>query len=251
MTPYAYTANSPAVFIDPDGQRLYFSAGAGHDPNNTGYIQKMLQAFAVHGNIYLSKDIDAHARPLMGIPTDALWSIGEYSQKPYYSLNDVSSAIGGEGLVSKVDESNVNWRIQSTVEQINQDLKDNPLMEKEQFNLTGYSTGSVIMAQSALMLAKQGKVIDNLVLIGATFDSKSDLYTALSSNENIKNIIRIDIPKDNVIQGVEALKSFLEQGDNHPHFSYAFGTNADENRKALAMILQSLGVGDFKKEDKK
>jgi hypothetical protein len=80
------------------------------------------------------------------------------------------------------------------------------------------------------------------VLIGATFDKTSDLYKALSSNTNIKNIIRIDIPGDNVIKGVGALQSFLEKGDNHPHFTYAFGKNADENRKALALLLQSLGV---------
>lgn len=84
----------------------------------------------------------------------------------------------------------------------------------------------------------------------ATFDNNSDLYSALSLNKNIKNIVRIDIPDDNVIKGVGALGSFLKKGNNHPHFKYEFGENADENRKSLSMILKSLSVGDYKKEDK-
>lgn len=232
-------------------ERLYFSAGAGHDPDKTGYIGKMLNAFAQYGNIRNSKDIDAHAHGFLASERDASWAIGEYRSKPYYQLNKVYSGFGGDGVSSKVNDDNVDWRIKSTIAQIEADKKAKPLQENEQFNLAGYSTGAVIMAQSALMLAKKGQTIDNLVLIGATFDSKSDLYSALSSNKNIKNIIRIDIPGDNVIDGIGALGSFLQKGNNHPHFTYAFGENADENRKALAMILQSLGVADNKKNDKK
>ncbi|MBL7760517.1 MAG: RHS repeat-associated core domain-containing protein [Sediminibacterium sp.] len=252
ISPYAYCANDPIKYIDINGERLYFSAGAGHDAGNTGYIGKMLSSFAKHGNIFLSKDIDAHSHGLMAQQRDAAWAVGMYSTKPYYELRNMSySGFGGMGTSSKVTDDNVDWRIKSTVEQIEADRKANPLMKNEQFNLAGYSTGAVTMAQSALMLANKGQIIDNLILIGATFDGKSDLSKALSSNKNIKNIIRIDIPGDNVVKGIGALQSFLEKGDNHPHFSYAFGDNADENRKALSLILKSLGVADFNKEEKK
>ena len=104
------------------------------------------------------------------------------------------------------------------------------------------------MAQSALLLAKQGQIIDNLILIGPTFTKDSNLLEALSSNENIKNIIYLNIKDDNVIEGYGALKSFVEKGDSHPHFKYAFGKDADENRKALSLILKTLGVSDYNKD---
>ena len=252
VSPYAYCANNPVKYIDLDGERLYFSAGAGHDADKTGYIEKMLSAFAQYGNIHQTKDIDAHTHGFLGSQRDALWSIGEYRDKPYYQLNKIYSGFGGDGVSSKVNDDDVDWRIKSTVEQIEADRKAKPLQDNEQFNLAGYSTGAVIMAQSALMLANKGQTIDNLILIGATFDKNSDLSSALAANKNIKNIIRIDIPGDNVVKGIGALGSFLEKGNGHPHFAYAFGENADENRKALSMILESFGVGDYKKkEDKK
>ena len=248
FSPYVGMGNNPILFLDPDGKRLYFSAGAGHDPENTGYIQKILRSFAEHGNIHNTVDIDAHARPLLGIPRDALWSIGDYSQRPYYDLNNTTAVGFGQAVTEKVTESNVNWRIKSTVDQIRTDMANNPLAVNEQFNLTGYSTGAVIMAQSALLLAKQGQIIDNLILIGPTFTKDSNLFEALSSNENIKNIIYLNIKDDNVIEGYGALKSFVEKGDSHPHFKYAFGKDADENRKALSLILKTLGVSDYNKD---
>ncbi len=59
----------------------------------------------------------------------------------------------------------INWRITSTVSQIKNDIAKNPVPHGVQLNLAGYSTGSVIIAQSALMLTNEGKTIDNLISI--------------------------------------------------------------------------------------
>lgn len=93
------------------------------------------------------------------------------------------------------------------------------------------------------MLAKEGQIIDNLVLIGSPITGSSDLYNALIKNENIKNIIRIDIEGDNIQNmGIKTLKSFLSQGDDHPHFKYAFDKDAIENTKQLAEELKNKGI---------
>jgi RHS repeat-associated protein len=244
ISPYVYTANNPIILTDPDGKRFYFSAGAGHDPDNTGYIKSFIDNMRNEG-IKNVRDIDAHKRPILGVPVDAIWATGEYSQKPYYDIDHDQPIEMGVSVPTKVTTGplgTINSRISSTVDQIKNDLNNNPLGKGEQFNLSGYSTGAVIMAQTALVLAKEGKTIDNLILIGAPFTKDSDLFKALASNENIKNIIRIDIPGDNVTKGRGAMKRFMKQGDNHPHFKFAFHKNAAKNQKELAKYLKSLGV---------
>ena len=92
------------------------------------------------------------------------------------------------------------------------------------------------------MLAKEGQVIDNLVLIGTTIPTDSELYYALLENENVRNVIRIDIEGDNVDEGIKALPSFMIQGDNHPHFKCALHTDSKDCTKELACNLQEQGV---------
>ena len=61
----------------------------------------------------------------------------------------------------------IDWRVSGAVNQITNNLQNSPLGVEEQLNLFGYSTGSVIMAQSALLIAEEGHVIDNLILLGS------------------------------------------------------------------------------------
>jgi hypothetical protein len=59
------------------------------------------------------------------------------------------------------------------------------------------------------------------------------------------------VPSDNVADGASALGSFVSEGDNHPHFKYAFDKKASENRKELATFLKDQGVSDYKNEANK
>ena len=235
ISPYAFTANNPIKYAELDGRRFYFSAGAGHDEGNTGYIPRMLNIFEANG-ISNTMDINSHG----GKFGDLRFTLGTYRQQPYYSSIPIIAG-GPEVYFAEPDEPD--QRITSAVNQIKSDIENNPLKEGEQFNLSGYSTGSVIMAQAALMLANEGHTIDNLVLIGSPITKGSKLYEELQGNENIKNIIRVDIDDDDV-QTITPLTlgRFLLMGDDHPHFKYAFHENAAQYILELAQYLSENGV---------
>ena len=135
------------------------------------------------------------------------------------------------------------------VSEMSSNLESTPLGQGEQLNLLGYSTGSVIMAQSALQMANNGYVIDNLILLGSPIQTDSDLFQALLGNNNIKNVVRFDIPGDDVstinqspLNAFSAAVSFATKGDNHPHFQYAFGANAPQLSRELADQMMQQGV---------
>src|SRR5690606_10861922 len=82
--------------------------------------------------------------------------------------------------------------IDRAVDQIKTNIKESPLEEGEQFNLAGYSYGSVLQAQAALRLANDGQYIDNLILIGSPISDDSKLMKQLKGNKNIGSVLRVD-----------------------------------------------------------
>jgi pimeloyl-ACP methyl ester carboxylesterase len=78
-------------------------------------------------------------------------------------------------------------------------------MEKvpaEQFNLIGYSYGSLSAAQTAHVYASNGYIVDHLVLIGSPIDG--DFLKDLQKNKNIKKVIVINLRQydDPVFAGI-------------------------------------------------
>jgi len=144
-------------------------------------------------------------------------------------------------------------QIDNAVGQIQQNLAANPLAEGEQFNLAGYSYGSVVQAHAALRLANSGQKIDNLILVGSPISEKSALYKQLQKNKNIGNILRIDIEKDKLSNPQDIL-DFIQGGVQNrdpnntgegPHFDLARpgqgeGDNNDTYKRIQQVVVEWL-----------
>ena len=134
-----------------------------------------------------------------------------------------------------------------------QNLAANPLAEGEQFNLAGYSYGSVLQAHAALKLANSGQKIDNLILIGSPISEKSALYKQLQKNKNIGNVLRIDIDGDKLSNPQDIL-DFIQGGRQNadpnntgegPHFDLARpgqgeGNNNDTYKRIQQVVVEWL-----------
>ncbi|MBX2944151.1 MAG: hypothetical protein KF860_17610, partial [Cyclobacteriaceae bacterium] len=181
---------------------------------------------------------------------DVSFAVGNYANKPYYKLykeskNPIRSDMGlsypGTTMPDRVDP-----RISAAMRNIRKDLKENPVENGEQLNLSGVSAGSVLMAQAALGLANEGQKIDNLILIGSPISTDSDLYKELTSNSNIRRVLLIDVVGDN-IAGIadKGAKEKVIAGinvsttKNHPHLQFS---DDPETRRLLAYVLQALGI---------
>lgn len=85
-------------------------------------------------------------------------------------------------------------------------------MEKvsaEQFNLIGYSYGSLMAAQTAHVYASNGHIVDHLVLIASPIDN--DFLEKLQKNKNVKKVIVIDLQQfdDPIYAGIPQWKLTL------------------------------------------
>lgn len=85
-------------------------------------------------------------------------------------------------------------------------------MEKvtaEQFNLIGYSYGSLMAAQTAHVYASNGHIVDHLVLIASPIDG--DFLEKLQKNKNVKKVIVIDLRQfdDPIYAGIPQWKLTL------------------------------------------
>jgi hypothetical protein len=119
-----------------------------------------------------------------------------------------------------------------------------------QFNLIGYSWGSVIAARTALYYAERDIKIDHLVLIGAPINLS--LYEVVVKNRNIKNtiVINLDDYGDPIYAGMtdgEIIKSvyilLAQMIKDDGHFYYAPMTEEGQiRRRELAKKLYNAGL---------
>lgn len=131
-------------------------------------------------------------------------------------------------------------------------------MEKvpaEQFNLIGYSYGSLMAAQTAHVYANNGHIVDHLVLIAAPIDG--DFLKNLRGNKNIRRVIVIDLRQydDPIFAGISqfrlaiAFPKIIRQekrsGDfkGIGHFYYRPATQEGQaRRRQLAKQLYAQGL---------
>jgi hypothetical protein len=200
---------------------LYWG-GAGLDGP---YIQPQLQAFLAAGIQNVSVGLNNTATKNM----PAFISIG-------------GTLIDGirSGLVIRY-EDNDEWTISSGMKN-----------DSKQFNLVGYSYGSLLAAQTAHYYAKQGHIVDHLVLIGSPIDG--GFLVKLRANKNIKKVTVIDLKKVGdqlyagmtqmeLLEAVPSLGGDMLAGKGEGHFYYAHVvTDSPRRWSELAKQLYAEGL---------
>ena len=183
LTPYQFASNSPIGGIDKDGLEFYFAGGAGNDQSSigkNGYIEGIITAFSTAA---ISNIIRVSAHKSRSEDID--FSLGAFATTPYnrimvpnvkYPPSDAPSF--DEPFSSDPNQpfknAEIDDRLKSSVNQVKSQR-----IEGKQLNLAGYSAGSVVMAQTALLLADENIRVDNLILIGTPIDANSDLGQTL------------------------------------------------------------------------
>ena len=244
-SPYVYALNNPINAIDPDGKRVFFVAGAGNDPDGWNYVNRFGNAFKNAG-IRGFTPITATGGKVNDIMFTSNYRHSGY--ETYSTGVSTDNYVAGLSPANSFDTREVQHdKIGEAITQIQQNLADNPLAEGEQFNLAGYSYGSVLQAQVALKLANDGQFIDNLILIGSPIADDSDLFKQLSENENIGNVLRVDIEGD-LLSNPQDVKDFIfgafqNSSDSGPHFDLARpGEETNRLQQVVAEWLKQQGV---------
>jgi pimeloyl-ACP methyl ester carboxylesterase len=121
-----------------------------------------------------------------------------------------------------------------------------------QFNMIGYSYGSLLAAQTANFYAGRGHVVDHLVLIASPIDLA--FLHKLRSHRNIKNVTVIDlramgdkiyagISQADLLQAIPVLGQQFSSGRAEGHFYYAqIITDSPRRWNVLAQSLYEAGL---------
>ncbi|WP_052451321.1 thioesterase domain-containing protein [Pseudomonas batumici] len=130
------------------------------------------------------------------------------------------------------------------------------LPKNGQFNLIGYSWGSLVAAQTALFYAEKGTFIDHLVLIGSPISQ--EFLSELRETDKIKRVLIIDLTEQNdkihagmsETELIASLPSLGEQmldsqlsDSGQGHFFYGIaGKEGETRRRELAERLKVEGL---------
>jgi len=119
-----------------------------------------------------------------------------------------------------------------------------------QFNLIGYSYGSMVAAQLAAKYAREGTVVDHLVLIGSPISQS--FLRMLRDIAAIRKVVVIDLDEygDPIYAGMSVIELFMElpllasqMPESEGHFYYAEPSEVgNQRRRTLAEELYRVGV---------
>jgi pimeloyl-ACP methyl ester carboxylesterase len=217
LTPKSDTTPVKVYVRKPRGT-IYWG-GAGLDGK---YVQPQLQAFRAAGISHVWVGLTNSAMRLLGTTGGTL----------------VDAARAGT-LVRYLDESD--WTINSGMNE-----------PAAQFNLVGYSYGSLLAAQTAHFYAKRGHVVDHLVLIGSPIDA--DFLATLKANKRIKKVIVINLLEHGdpiyagmtqleLLTGAPVLGKQMIADKAEGHFYYAHVVSDSPRRwRELALRLAKEGL---------
>ncbi|HTU65579.1 MAG TPA: RHS repeat-associated core domain-containing protein [Steroidobacteraceae bacterium] len=209
---YAYVGNDPTNSTDPEGTTTWFWGGAGNDDDaeyKADFVEAMDEAGVQDANA-----VPEAATSPGGITADLVL------------LPNVNNVTAANIVTPGVQPGGVG----------------------QQYNLVGYSYGSVLAAQQALSESDKGVQVDNLVLIGPPINQ--DLMDAVMSSPNIANVIVQNIAGDPVHAGMTdgqlaaasptlAYQMIMGTG----HFTYAGAdAGAAQRRRELVSELVKKGV---------
>jgi len=212
------------VYVKKPRGTLYWG-GAGLDGS---YIKPQLEAFQNAGikHVYV------------GLTNSASHTIAQVKSewKDAGTLVDAARA----GLTIRYEDDG-DWTISSGMSP-----------EADQFNLVGYSYGSLLAAQTANFYAKKHHIVDHLVLIGSPIDR--DFLALLKKNKNIKKVIVINLTEygDPIYAGIGQFdlatvapmlgkQMAAQHGDGHFYFSHKT-QDSPRRWKALAERLFNEGL---------
>lgn len=209
------------VYVRKPRGTLYWG-GAGLDGD---YIQPQLQAFIQAGirNVYVGLTNTGTA----GLPERI---------KPLGTLLDAVRA----GLPIRYEDDG-DWTISKGMS-----------ASDGQFNLIGYSYGSLLAAQTANFYARQGHIVDHLVLIGSPIDS--GFLEKLKRTSGIKKVVILDLTdkgdplhagmgQTELLEALPTLARQFSANRAEGHFYYAQPVPESPRRwKALAERIASEGL---------
>ncbi|MDC6237015.1 thioesterase domain-containing protein [Ralstonia solanacearum] len=124
--------------------------------------------------------------------------------------------------------------------------------EAKQFNLIGYSYGSLLAAQTAWSYARNGHTIDHLVLVGSPIDG--DFLKDLKGHRNIGKVTVIDLTEhgDPIYAGMSEAELLVgapllakqfaaKKGEGHFYYAHVV-KDSPERWSSLAKRIVAAGV---------
>lgn len=226
---FSYSFNDPVNKMDPGGNETVFVGGAGDDGDYKEDMEKIMEERKMK-----------NART-----TDPSVTVGVFDSKGKLGLgNMLMDAIAVIGMNQDMIE-------EEGMSIIIRDPQLSPKFPKDdQYNLVGYSWGSVVVAQQAIAEALNGVVVDNLVLIGAPINQS--LLDRVNSMENIKTVtvMNIESQGDPIYAGmtdteiISSVPTLVDQmADSSGHFYYSpSGAEGHARRVELVQKLLDLGL---------